>query len=88
MSDYNKSAWTPDDIARLKELINEGCRVLQEIDDLKEGLKDTVKSIAEELEIKPTQLNKAIRTAHKSSLDEEKEALHEIEDILSVVGRK
>lgn len=75
------------DKKRLKELISEGTNVLREIDDLKEGLKDTVKDIGKELDIKPAQLNKAINVAHKSSLDDEKDRLTEIEDILRATGR-
>jgi hypothetical protein len=43
--------YTQEDIIRLKTLVNEGCEVLQEMDALKEGLNDTVKHIAEELNI-------------------------------------
>ena len=39
--------------AKLERLVNEGVNVLQEVTDLQEGLKDTVKSVAEELDIKP-----------------------------------
>ena len=46
--------------AKLIKLVDEGCSVLQEVDDLKGGLKDTVKAIAEELDIKPAVLKKAI----------------------------
>ena len=42
--------------------------MLQETDDLRAGLRDTVKHIAEELDIKPTVLNKAIKIAYKNSL--------------------
>ena len=41
--------------AKLERLVNEGVTVLQEVQDLQEGLKDTVKSVAEELEIKIAQ---------------------------------
>ena len=54
--------------AKLKQLVDEGCSVLQEVDDLKGGLRDTVKAIAEELDIKPSVLNKAISIAHKARL--------------------
>ena len=40
--------------AKLERLVNEGVTVLQEIEDLNSGLKDTVKAVAEELNIKPT----------------------------------
>ena len=51
--------------AKLERLVNEGVTVLQEIEDLNEGLKDTVKSVAEELDIKPGLINKAIKIAQK-----------------------
>ena len=41
---------------KLTQLINEGMQVLHEIDTLSEGLNDTIKAIAEELEIKPATL--------------------------------
>lgn len=79
--------YTQEDIIRLKTLVNEGCEVLQEMDALKEGLNDTVKHIAEELNIKASQLSKAIKIAHKNSLSEEKDKMDEIEDILAAAGR-
>jgi division protein CdvB (Snf7/Vps24/ESCRT-III family) len=85
---YNRTQFRQEDIARLKQLVNEGCQVLQEVEDLNGGLKETVKSIAEEMDLKPAQLNKAIRVAYKASLQEEKDKLTEIEDILDAVGRK
>ena len=56
---FNQEAKT-----KLTQLINEGMSVLQEVETLNEGLNDTVKAIAEELEIKPSILKKAIRVAH------------------------
>lgn len=67
--------------------MQDGCNVMDEIEVLKGGLSDTVKAIAEELDIKPAQLNKAIKIAYKNSLDEEKGKLSEIEDILAAAGR-
>lgn len=87
-SDYNKKSFRAEDIARLKKLIDEGCLVLQEMEDLRTGLSETVKAIAEELEIKPGQLNKAIKVAYKRSFGEERAKLDEVEDILDATGRK
>lgn len=84
---YNVKTFTPDDIIRLKQIINDGINVKQEIEDLNEGLNDTIKAIAEEMEIKPSQLKKAIGIAFKSTLDEERDKMTEIEDILAAVGR-
>lgn len=82
----NKSPFKQDDINRLKQLMIEGAQVLQEVDSLKTGLTETVKAIAEEIDVKPAQLNKAIRIYFKASMNEEREKLDEIEDILAAVG--
>jgi transposase-like protein len=74
--------------AKLTQLINEGMRVLQEVTDLQEGLRDTVKAIAEELNVKPSLLSKAIKTAHKSSFTEQQSEMEDLETILITVGRK
>jgi transposase-like protein len=73
--------------ARLKRLIDEGMQVTYEIDALKEGLRDTVKAIAEEMDLKPATLNKAIKVAHKASLGDERDKFDELETILEAVGK-
>lgn len=72
---------------KLTQLVNEGMAVMQEIETLNEGLGDTIKAIAEELEIKPSVLKKAIRIAHKQRLNEENEAHDELNTILATVGK-
>ena len=72
---------------KLTQLINEGISVLQEVETLNEGLSDTVKAIAEELEIKPSILKKAIRVAHKQRLNETNEENEELNTILETVGK-
>ena len=73
--------------AKLVQLINEGMQVMQEVEDLTEGLNDTVKAIAEEMEIKPATLKKAIRIAHKSKLGETNAEHEELNTILQTVGK-
>ena len=85
---YNKSNWNSESIFRLKELMNQGCRVLEEIEALKEGLRETIKDVAEELDVKPAQLSKALKIAHKASFHEEQDKLSEIEDILDAAGKR
>ncbi len=58
---------------KLNQVINEGMTVMHEIETLTGGLNDTVKAIAEELEIKPSVLKKAIRLAHKSEFGREQQ---------------
>ena len=72
---------------KLTQLINEGMSVLQEVETLNEGLNDTVKAIAEELEIKPSILKKAIKVAHKQRLNETNQENEELNTILETVGK-
>ena len=73
--------------AKLTQLINEGITVMQEVDDLNDGLTDTVKAIAEEMQIKPTILKKAMRTAYKADFDKHSDEYSELENILATVGK-
>jgi len=73
--------------AKLTQLFNEGIAVMQEVDDLNAGLADTVKAIAEEMEIKPSILKKAVRVAYKSKLTDENKDHEELNTILETVGR-
>jgi hypothetical protein len=77
----------PEEKAKLERLINEGSTVLQEITDLREGLKETVKAVAEELDIKPSIINKAINIAHKDNWKDHENDWNEIEMILGVTNR-
>lgn len=79
--------FSDEEIKKLKQIVTEGIQVYTELDTLKGGLDDTVKAIAEELDIKPAVLNKAIKTAYKADLENKREALGELEDILVAVGR-
>ena len=72
---------------KLTQLVNEGMTVLHEIDTLNEGLNDTIKAIAEELEVKPSVLKKAIRVAHKASLTQTNQENEELNTILETVGK-
>ena len=73
--------------AKLTQIINEGIAVMQEVEDLSSGLNDTIKAIAEELEIKPAILKKAIRIAHKARLGDENADHEELNTILETVGK-
>ena len=77
----------PEEKAKLERLISEGSNVLRELEDLQEGLKETVKAVAEELQIKPSIINKAIRIAHKDNWKSHEDEWNEIEMILGVTKR-
>ena len=72
---------------KLTQLINEGMNVMHEIDTLNGGLTDTIKAIADELEVKPSILKKAIRIAHKASLGQTNQDHEELNTILETVGK-
>ena len=73
--------------AKLTQLINEGMQVMHEIETLNGGLADTVKAVAEELDIKPNILKKAIRIAHKAEFGKEQQDHELLETILTTVGK-
>ena len=77
----------PEEKAKLERLINEGQNILREVEDLKEGLRETVKAVAEELEVKPAILKKAIKLAHKATFGQEKQDHETLETILETVGK-
>ncbi len=72
---------------KLTQIINEGIQVMTEIEDLNAGLSDTIKAVAEEMEIKPAILKKAIRIAAKSKLGENNRDNDDLNTILETVGR-
>lgn len=73
--------------AKLTQLVNEGITVLTEIEDLSAGLSDTVKAVAEELQVKPSILKKAIKIAQKSTFTDTNQDHETLTDILETVGR-
>ena len=73
--------------AKLERLIDEGSIVLREIEDLQESLKDTVKAVAEELQIKPSIINKAIKIAHKGDWNNYNADWEEVEAILDITKK-
>lgn len=83
----NITGLTSEDKSKLKHVVNEGLKVTQEVEDLKGALNDTVKAVAEELGIKPSAINKAIRAAFKANIADTREELDNVEEILNVVGK-
>jgi len=72
---------------KLESMINEGMAVMQEIETLTGGLNDTIKAVAEELEIKPGILKKAVRLAYKSEFGREQQDHELLETILTQTGK-
>jgi hypothetical protein len=72
---------------KLTQVINEGMQVMMEIETLTGGLNDTVKAIAEEMDIKPNILKKAIKLAHRAEFGREQQDHELLETILTSVGK-
>jgi hypothetical protein len=79
--------FTAEQTAKLTQIMNEGMQVMHEVETLTGGLNDTIKAIAEELEIKPTVLKKAIKLAHKASFGQEQSDYDLLEQILTATGK-
>lgn len=85
-SDY-PTMFSGDQKIKLNQLINEGMQVMHEIDTLQAGLNETIKAIAEELNIKSTVLKKAIKVAHKAEFGKTQKEQELLETILTTVGK-
>jgi len=72
---------------KLIQIIKQGSQVLGEIDDLKSGLKDTVKAVSEELELKSGMLTKAITVAHKDNYNSVSNDMDLLDSILAAAGK-
>ena len=83
----NSRMFSSEQKAKLTQIINEGITIMQEVEDLNAGLSDTIKAVAEEMEIKPSVLKKAIRVAHKMELGKTQQEQELLENILTTVGK-
>jgi hypothetical protein len=72
--------------AKLERIVREGVTVMQEVEDLQAGLKDTVKAVAEELDMKPALINKAIKIAQKRDWDKHADAYDDLETLVTTLG--
>ena len=73
--------------AKLIQIVNEGVNVLQEVTDLQEGLRDTVKAVAEEMDVKPSLINKAIKIEQKGEWHKAVDEYEDLETIMVTTGR-
>jgi hypothetical protein len=76
----------PEEKAKLERLVKEGVTVMQEVEDLNAGLKETVKAVAEELNIKPALINKAIKIAKNRDWDKHADAHEDLETLVATLG--
>tara|TARA_Y100001972_G_C7661217_1_gene333548 strand:- start:2509 stop:2766 length:258 start_codon:yes stop_codon:yes gene_type:complete len=82
-----EKVFNQEETAKLTHLINSGIQVKQEVADLNSGLRDTIKAIAEEMDLKPSLLSKAVNVAYKESLSAERQEFEDLEHILATVKK-
>lgn len=76
----------PEEKKKLERIIQEGVNVLQEVEDLQGGLKETIKAVAEELNVKPSLINKAIKVAKNRDWGRVQDEFEDLETIVATVG--
>ncbi len=76
-----------DETKKIKQFIDNALSTFQEIDDRRGALNDFCKVIAEELGIKPAILMKAAKSVAKQSLENDKETMETIIELLVAAGR-
>lgn len=82
-----EKVFNQEEITKLTHLVNSGIQVKQEVSDLNQGLRETIKAIAEEMELKPALLSKVVNVAYKESLSAERQEFEDLEHILEVVKK-
>lgn len=87
--DFNEYpiSFSADQKRKLEQLINEGCQVMHEVETLNDGLTETIKAIAEEMNIKTSVLKRAIKIAHKAEFGKAQSEQKLLETILTTVGK-
>jgi phage host-nuclease inhibitor protein Gam len=85
--EHDQTMFSSDQKLKLQQLINEGMQIMNEVETLNGGLSDTIKAMAEEMNIKATVLKKAIRVAHKMQFGETQRDHELLENILTTVGK-
>ena len=71
---------------KIKQIVAEGITVLSEISDLQAGLNDTIAAIAEELDVKPSVIKRAIKIAQKDQWDQVIREFDDLETIVDISG--
>lgn len=78
---------TPSEKEKLKSLLEEGSTAKTKIEDLRQGLADSVDAVAKELDIKKAVINKAITAYHKGTYMDARDDFDSFEEILAICGK-
>jgi predicted regulator of amino acid metabolism with ACT domain len=78
---------TADNKIAVRDLIEKGLNIAQEIADLRGGLNDRIKKVANDIGCEPKVLKDALRVAKKGNLTEVQENVENLEEVLRIAGR-
>lgn len=87
LDNHDQTMFSNDQKLKLNQLINEGMQIMNEVETLNAGLSDTIKAVAEEMNIKASVLKKAIKVAHKMEFGQTQRDHELLENILTTVGK-
>ena len=84
---YTPRMFSGDEKIKLTQIINEGMQVMLDVETLNAGLSESIKAKAEELNVKPAVLRRAIRLAHKAEFGKAQQEHELLEMILHAAGK-
>ncbi len=76
-----------EDSVKLRKTIEEGVKYTSQVVDMRKAYREMVKAVAEELDMKPKEIYAAVTIAFKNNMDEHRETVENIENILAVIGK-
>jgi predicted regulator of amino acid metabolism with ACT domain len=79
--------FSADDKIKVRDLIEKGLNIQEEISDLRGGLNDLIKKVAEDINCEPSVLKQALRVAKKGNLAQVQENTENLEEVLRIAGR-
>lgn len=84
---FENQSFGPEETKKIKLVIDAIIDNMQEIEDRRLSSKDMAKTLAEELNIKPAFVMDAAKKSFKPTLDEDKEKLTIVEELMVAAGR-
>lgn len=78
---------TADNKIAIREVIEKGILIAEEISDLRGSLNDLIKKVASDIGCEPKVLKDALRVAKKGNLTEIQENTENLEEVLRIAGR-
>lgn len=78
---------TPEQRQKLDYLMKHGATELDKIKQIRENLNEDIKAFAEEIDVKPKHVRKAVRIAHNANFQDHQEDYDVVQTLLEATGR-